>query len=270
MTKLTQPLKTPGGKAFLAKRIIDLFPPHTHFCEPFFGGGAVLLNKDPEGISEVVNDIDGGLTNFWRVLQDKHMFEEFSRIVEAMPLSRAEWNQSHYSIYQISLVNRAVNFFVNARQSRAGDQKAFTSLTRTRTRRGMNGNVSEWLGAVEGLAAVHARLKRVVIENLPALKVIRREDTPGTLIYADPPYLHETRASKNLYRHEMTKEDHEEMLMALTKVKGMVVLSGYPSDLYREILEEWAGWRFVDFDIANHQSGGSSKRIMTERCWLNY
>lgn len=267
--KLTQPLKWPGGKHYLAKRIIDLFPPHIHYVEPYFGGGSVLLNRDPEGVSEVANDIDGELTNFWRVLQSQISFDLFSRIVEAIPLSRNEWNGSHAASNSAS-IGRAVDFFVNARQSRAGDQKAFTSLTRTRTRRGANGNVSEWLGAVDGLPAVHARLRRVVVENLPALEVIRREDTPNTLFYLDPPYLHDTRASKSLYRHEMTEADHVALLMATYDVKGKIILSGYPSDLYKAVLEVGAGWRFVDFDLPNNQAGGESKRRMIERVWMNF
>ncbi len=69
MTKLTQPLKWHGGKHYLAKRIIELMPEHVHYVEPYFGGGAVLLQKDPEGVSEVVNDIDGELMSFWDCLR---------------------------------------------------------------------------------------------------------------------------------------------------------------------------------------------------------
>ena len=76
--QLTPPLKWPGGKHYLAKDIIDLMPLHTHYVEPYFGGGAVLLAKNPEGVSEVVNDLNGDLTNFWRVLQNESDFEQFA------------------------------------------------------------------------------------------------------------------------------------------------------------------------------------------------
>ena len=76
----------------------------------------------------------------------------------------------------------------------------------------MSDNASAWLSAVDGLADVHARLRRVVVENLPALEVIRREDGPGTLFYCDPPYLHETRATVDAYAFEMTEADHRELL----------------------------------------------------------
>ena len=85
MTTLSPPLKWHGGKHYLADRIIALMPKHTHYVEPYFGGGAVLLRKNPEGVSEVVNDLNGELTHFWMVLQQPSEFEKFRRVVEATP-----------------------------------------------------------------------------------------------------------------------------------------------------------------------------------------
>src|SRR5215831_10305059 len=89
---LRPPAKWHGGKTYLARRIVGLMPPHVHYVEPYAGGLAVLLAKQPDGVSEVVNDLDGGLTNFWRVLQDTEDFQRFVRIVQAVPFSEAEWN----------------------------------------------------------------------------------------------------------------------------------------------------------------------------------
>jgi DNA adenine methylase len=161
----------------------------------------------------------------------------------------------------------AVAFFVDARQSRSGLMKGFTPLTRNRTRRGMNGNASEWLSAVDGLPAVHARLRAVVVENLPALDLIRREDGPGTLFYCDPPYLHETRTARRAYAHEMTEADHRELLTVLRQCKGKVMLSGYPSRLYDVAL---AGWGRHTFDLPNNAAGGTVKGRETEVLWCNF
>jgi len=193
-----------------------LMPPHLHYVEPFFGGGAVLFSRDPndatlwfsphaphEGVSEVVNDINGRLINFWRVIQDVATFEQFRRKVEAIPMARAEWEMAHNHVYGHDSVADAVAFFVDCRQSRSGLMTSFTAITRNRTRRKMNGNVSEWLSAVCGLPEVHARLRRVLIENMPATDLIQREDTPAALFYCDPPYLHETRTSTDAYAFEM-------------------------------------------------------------------
>lgn len=265
--KLSLPLKWHGGKYYLAARIVDLFPPHVHYVEPFFGGGSVLLARPEGDRSELVNDLDRELTNFWRVLQSAGKFDEMRRILEAMPLSRIEWVEAANGVAAGDQVGRAVAFFVRCRQSLAGRMTNFTPPTRTRTRRGMNGNVSEWLGAVEGLAAVHARLRRVFVEDMDAAKLIRREDTPGTLFYCDPPYLHETRTTTDAYAHEMTVEQHREFLAAVGGCAGKVMISGYASGLYEDYLR---GWTRHTFDLPNNAAGGVEKRRMTEVVWCNF
>lgn len=275
---LTQPIKYSGGKYYLAPKIISLMPKHIHYVEPYFGGGAVLLRRNPEdphfwvaphkGVSEVANDIDGDLMNFWTVLRDREYFAEFKRTVECMPFSRIlfDWLKIDFAYGYSDPVTRAVVFFVLARQSRAGGMEDFTPLTRTRLRRGMNGNVSEWLGAIEGLADVHARLQRVIVENMSALDLITREDTVNTLFYLDPTYLPETKKAK-IYKHEMTYQDHVDLLCLINNVKGKVMLSGYDSPLYRDRLKHW---NVARFDIANHMSGAKSKDCETEYLWMNY
>jgi len=260
-------LKWHGGKHYLAKRIIDLMPSHTTYCEVFAGGLSVLLAKDPEGISEVVNDADGRLTNFWRVLRSPERFAEFERIVQAIPHSEAEWRATGKRLDNADSVQRAVAFFVRCRQSMGGRLTHFASGSKCRTRRGMNDQVSSWLSAVAGLPAVHARLQRVAIRCRQALDVIRAEDSPATLFYCDPPYLKSTRTSPNVYSHEMTKADHRDLLEALKQVKGKVMLSGYPSRLYDRYLADWTRH---EFDLPNNAATGASKRRMTEVLWTNF
>ena len=150
---LTPPLKWFGGKHYLASRIVSLMPKHLHYVEPFFGGGAVLLSKPYEGISEVVNDKHQELTNFWRVLQQESLFVQFQRIVECIPFSEIEWDDAGRDVGE-SEVERAVRFFVRCRQSRVGQMQDFATLSRTRTRRGRNEQVSAWMSAVDGLPQV--------------------------------------------------------------------------------------------------------------------
>lgn len=211
--RLTGPLKWHGGKQYLAARIVALMPRHVHYVEPFAGGLAVLLAKDPEGVSEVVNDLNADLTNFWRVLQHPGQFPEFVRCCQATPFSEAEFTRASEGLgAYTAAVGRAWAFFVVCRQSLAGRMKDFAPLSRTRTRRGMNEQASAWLNAVEGLPAVHERLKRVAILNRTALDVIRQQDGPETLFYCDPPYLHETRSGTDDYAHEMSEEGHHNLL----------------------------------------------------------
>lgn len=279
--RITPPLKWHGGKHYLAPKIVDLMPRHLHYVEPYFGGGAVLLARYPDdetkfwgdksherGVSEVANDIDGDLMNFWHVLQNPRNFGRFRRMVEAVPFSQAEWERAAEDLGK-GRVERAVRFFVLCRQSLAGRMQGFATLSRTRTRRGMNEQASAWLTGVEGLPAVHERLKGVVILNDYAVKVIRQQDGPKTLFYCDPPYLHETRASTDAYRHEMTVRDHVRLLNNLAGIKGKFMLSGYRNDLYDKFAER-NGWHRVDFDLPNNAAGGKSKRRMVECVWTNY
>ncbi len=276
MTALTQPLKWHGGKgAFngkLAKWIISLMPKHLHYVEPFFGGGSVLLHKDPEGVSEVVNDLHSELINFWSVLRSPEWFEEFRRCIEAVPFSQAMFDGAgniRFAELSNGGIDRAVRFFIRCRQSRQGLQKDFATLSRNRTRGGMNEQVSAWLTAVEGLLDVHTRLKRVVILNRPALEVIRQQDGPETCFYLDPPYLHETRSTTGEYAHEMTRNDHAHMLGVLAKINGKFLLSGYESELYLDFAEAMK-WKRHDFQIVNNSSSKATKDVKTECVWTNF
>jgi DNA adenine methylase len=188
------------------------------------------------------------------------------RIIEAMPFSEVEWEDSWEP--GGSEVDVAVRFFVRCRQSRAGQMVDFATLSRNRVRRGMNEQVSAWMTAVDGLPQVAARLKRVVILNEDALNVIQSQDGPNTLFYLDPPYLHETRASTEVYAHEMSDDDHRKLLEMVNEVKGYVMLSGYPSELYETMLLA-PRWCRVEFDLPNNAAGGATKRRETECLWTN-
>jgi DNA adenine methylase len=278
-------LKYPGGKRYLGAEIVRLMVPHRHYVEPFCGSCKVLFARDPNdrslwlpgregdsGVSELVNDLDGRLMNFWRVLRDPALFKRFLRAVQCTPFSRVEFDQAGEAPMvphgPVPDWQAAYRFFVRARQSRAGDFRGFSSLTRNRCRRGVNGNASEWIGAVDGLAAIHARLEPVVIECVDALKLIPREDTPGTLFYCDPPYPHETRSTKNLYGdYEFTDRQHAELLKVVNACKGKVILSGYANPLYDTALSHW---RRLTFDRPNDTAGGKTKGRREEVLWLNY
>jgi DNA adenine methylase len=311
MAELIQPLKWHGGKHYLRKWIIGLMPPHLHYVEPFFGGGSVLLARDPnrdwmidsrkfpaeerpmdapeisepwklagavQGCSEVVNDRYGELTNFWRVLQNPENFETFRRRIQATPFSQVEFRQSKDFLDNLGesavlssdiRVEKAVNFFIRARQSRQGLMRDFATLSRNRTRSRINEQASAWLNVVEGLPDVHRRLQGVVILNEDACDVIRRQDGDLTLFYCDPPYLHETRSTTGEYSFEMSHHEHCQLLETLSQINGKFMLSGYPSPLYQD-WQDRCGWNRHDFKIDNKAASGKTKEMKTECLWCNY
>lgn len=266
--KIGSAIKKHGGKANLADRIIGLMPPHLHYIEPYFGSGAVLFAKNPEGVSEVINDLDSRMMNFWKTLQDEQAFEFFIRQVEATPFSEKSWEEAHYQNHPLGTVLDAVAFFVDCRQSMSGRQTSFAPVSKNRTRRGMNEQVSAWLTAVEGLRSVRDRLMRVLILNQPAVEVIGSQDAATTLFYLDPPYVKETRTAKSAYgEFEMSTADHDVLLETILDCQGFVMISGYSCELYESKL---SGWRREVFNMPNNAATGDTKRRMTEVLWMNY
>ena len=270
VSRVPNPLKWHGGKYYLAPKIVELMPKHLHYVEPYAGGLSVLLSKDPDGISEVVNDMHGELTNFWKVLQSEADFARFQRLMEATPFSQVEWESARDASPAEDPVERAAQFYVYCRQSHSGRMRSFAALTRNRTRRRMNEQASAWITAVEGLPAVHERLRRVAILNRPAIEVIDQQDGANTLFYLDPPYVHETRSTTIEYgEQEMSLEEHKELLQRLSRCAGKFMLSMYRHKLYDDFATSH-GWNRVDFDLPNNAASGDSKRRMNECVWMNF
>ena len=217
-----------GGKFSQLDWLLPRLPDSHHYCEPFGGSGAVLLNRAPSPV-ETYNDLDGEVVNFFRVLREQH--EELVAQIALTPFSREEFyvaisNQDD----NITDLERARRFFVRARQARTGLAQTATlgrwANCRNTSRAGMSGVVSRWLGSVESLPEVAGRLMRVQIENRPAADVIRLYDDEGTLFYCDPPYPHGARGDSRAYGYEMTDAEHIELSGLLHSVKGKVAPVG--------------------------------------------
>jgi DNA adenine methylase len=262
-TKLRPPVKWHGGKHYLADRIISQFTTHRVYLEPFGGAASVLLNKEPVDV-EAYNDLDLRITRLFRVLQ-RHG-QDFVARVQLIPYSQKEFDDAACYSSDASDLDKAVCDFVRWRQSFGGKGQTW-SCTTARARGGMAGDVNAWWTAIDQLPEIVARLKRVEILHQPALEAIRRFDGPETLIYCDPPYLHETREanSRDVYGVEMSEADHRGLAAVLQDCQSHVVLSGYPSPLYDKLFRKW---RRVEFDIANHAAGGRTKSRMTEVLWI--
>ncbi len=255
-----------GGKFNHLNWLLPLLPQTTHYCEPFAGSAAVLLNREPSPV-ETYNDIDGEVVNFFRVLRDQQ--EDLIRAIGLTPFSREELRIAvEEPINDLSELERARRFFVRARQVRTGlaqtasaGRWAHCKLT---SRAGMAGAVSRWLGSVEGLSEIVQRLLRVQIENATAIEVIQRYDSEETLFYCDPPYPHDSRGDIHAYGYEMTDNDHRELAKVLTNLKGKVALSGYRCELLDKLYKDW---NCVE---SPSKQCLSVKQPRTEILWTNY
>jgi DNA adenine methylase len=269
------PLKWHGGKYYLAPKIVALMPAHVHYVEPFAGGLAVLLAHPGEGRSELVNDLDQDLVNFWRVLRSPDLFPDFLRLCQSTPLARDEWDLAGRGLGTgADGLWRAWGFFVRCRQSlRRPDGPPSPRSPGRRTRRGHErAGVSAWLdrrrGATRGARAAAGAWSSW--RTCPALDAHPPGRTARTLCSTcDPPYLHETRAATDAYAHEMSDADHAKLLVALSHVEGKFLLSGYDSEMYRKA-ERVYGWNRHTFDLPNNAAGGGEKRRMTEVLWTNF
>jgi DNA adenine methylase len=269
---MNMPLHYFGGKASfngkLAKWIISKFPKHLHYCETCVGGGGVLLYKEKIN-SEVINDINGHLINFWKVLADKSKFKDFYTRISFLPLSEQLFTEALSYKFGSDDVEDAIQYFILNRQSRLGVNKSFVTLSKRRLRRGINEQVNNWLSSIEGLPEIVDRLEQVVIRKCDLFDLIKQEDTEFTFFYIDPPYLHETRGCKNAYTFEMSAADHERLLQRLEKIKGKFCLSGYHSDLYKKYATQ-NGWRIAEMEISHCSSTQKKKKNKTEVIWMNY
>jgi len=255
-----------GGKFSHLDWLLPLLPSCHHYCEPFGGSAAVLLNRAPSPV-ETYNDLDGEVVNFFRLLRDQK--EPLIEAIGLTPFSREEFYIACSDPSpDISDLERARRFFVRARQVRTGLAQT-ASLGRwanckSTTRAGMSGVVSRWLGSVEALPEIAERLLRVQIENRPALEVIELYDAKDTLFYCDPPYPHQSRGDSNAYGYEMTDQEHRRFAEVLNAIKGRAAVSGYSCRLYDKL---FAAWRRIE---APTKTCHSVKGVRQEVLWVNY
>lgn len=252
-----------GGKSILAPKIAAMLPAHGHYVEPYCGSLAVLLAKQRAGM-ETVNDLDGALVTFWRVLRERPA--DLARVCALTPHSLAEFRDAADVDAPADDLEVARRIWVRLTQGRAG------TLCSTGWRHfvepsGSAYGMPDYLsGYVARMAAAAERLHHVSLECRPALELVEWYGrSPDVLLYVDPPYLRSTRTS-GAYRHEMTEADHRDLAAALSKVKAAVVLSGYASELYDG--ELYPGWRRTEFRSGTGQNAETwGNRI--EVIWSN-
>jgi DNA adenine methylase len=206
-----------GGKRALAKTIVPRVEsiPHVCYCEPFMGGAHVFFRRRPAR-SEVLNDLNRDLVTLYRVVQ--HHLDEFVRYFRWSLVSRDEWDRlERVAPDTLTDIQRAARFFYLQKLA-FGGKPTGRNLAMHRT-----GHPRlNLLRLEEELSAVHLRLARVQIENVPWGECIRRYDGTDTLFYVDPPYW----GCENYYRALFFKrEDFVELSRTLQGIAGGFILS---------------------------------------------
>ena len=228
-------MKYPGSKWSIADWIIQFFPKHHSYLEPFFGSGAVFFRK-PRSNIETVNDLDGDVVNLFHWIKTDP--ERLAHEIYYTPYARQVYDDAFAQAPKDSF-GKAVNFYIRLNMGHGfrtnGEKVGWKNDVQGRERAYAS---RDWCSLPEKIMQAAERLRGVQIENKPAAEAIQRFNYPNVLIYADPPYVLSARHGKQ-YRCEMDDMGHDVLLDVLIAHKGPVILSGYDNDLYKNRLRGW-------------------------------
>lgn len=264
------PVKAPfpyfGGKNLIARWIASQLPPHTVYVEPFAGSAAVLFAKRVSS-HEVLNDVNGNIVCFFRVLRDRPA--ELVRACSLSPYARDEFAVCDVNDQSIDELERARRWWVTVNQgfnktARPGNGWSASVACGA-------GEAKSVVNRVDRMMAAAQRLAGVIIENRDALETIDAYGCePDAVLYLDPPYVRASRADHGAqYAHEFdTDDEHRALAARLLASPSAVILSGYHSDLYDELYGDW----FTTSRTSTRRSGNRSSAEhpeSTEVLWSN-
>lgn len=246
-----------GSKWRIAEWVIAHFPPHKLYIEPFGGSASVLLQK-PRSVTEVYNDLDRDLVNMFKMIRERP--DELALQLALTPYARDEYQALYRSSEDDMERARAfiARSFMGMSSKGALQKSGFDARTNPD---GYTGRLRSLASLPDEIVTVAGRFIHVVIENVPAVACLDRYDRPDALIYLDPPYLASTRSSGKLYRHEMSDDQHRDLLARARESAAMVIVSGYPSAVYDELLSDW-----VRVETDAYADGGVPR---SEVLWIN-
>lgn len=250
-----------GGKQALSRQIVPLMPAHRVYLEPFAGGAAVLFAK-PRAERETLNDADGQIMAFWRVLRDRP--DELVAAVAATPYGRSEWQGSR--VEASDDLERARRLLVNVDQSFSRSRQSWSVPCigdgRGRWQPGSWDNLPPKI-----LTAAH-RLRGVALENGDAVEMLARWDRADAVIYCDPPYAGPLRTEPSKgYAVDDDGTLWARLVDALLELRhARVILSGYPCDEASRL-----GWRMVPLKMKRtvQSRDGEALPDAPEVVWLS-
>lgn len=257
-------LRWHGGKWLLASWIIKHFPEHRVYTEVFGGAASVLMQKR-RAYAEVYNDLDQEVVNLFKMLRNPTNAAELKRRLELTPYSRIEFIES-VNLAEDN-IDRARSLIIRSFMGFGSDSTKKNVATGFRSNSNRSGTTPahDWITYPEALDAMTERLKGVIIECREATDILKQHDGPEVLHYLDPPYVHKTRkrihGNLHGYNHEMSDEQHIGLAEVVRDLKGMVILSGYTSELYDQLYSKW-----YRIDRKTFGDGASPR---TEVLWLN-
>lgn len=271
MKRIRPPFKYYGGKFYLSKWIASLLPKHKKYVEPFGGAASVLLNK-PISEIEIYNDLNLSITHLMVHIRD-HLDDlvEILRNIKCDEQVFYEWKNRICE----EPIDQAVKIFVLYRMSRGGSGITFSKSSRSY--RGVSENVSSWNSSIDNLTLISERLQSVQIYSKNAIDLLKENDDSKTIFYLDPPYVSSSRRSfskenqrfelGSVYQIEMDDKQHQELLEQCLKSNSMIVISGYESEMYKDML---SSWNSTSKETYLHSSASKKKSKAKEMVWANF
>jgi DNA adenine methylase len=254
------PLSYYGGKQTFAKTIVGLIPPHRLYCEPFLGGGAIFFAKEPARV-EVINDTNGELVNFYKVVQEKPA--ALKKEIAVSLLSRSQHRQAR-------VIYENPDMFDQVKRAWALWMLANTSYGHKLTGDYGYGRVGDNSKALDnkriGFSMEYAdRLRKVQIECCDALRIIRSRDIEDAFFYLDPPYVGADQGHYDGY----TQEDFDALLNILEGLKGKFLLSSYRNKSLADFARR-NEWHTLEFTMSSSMTHGHTMRKKIEVLTANY
>jgi DNA adenine methylase len=271
-TKPTRPLlRYFGGKWQLRHWIIEHFPPHRFYAEPFAGAASVLLGKEPCKDGEIINDLNGEIINLFRVMQSSDQSEDLMARLAWTPYAQSELAlsqkptddpieqarrlvvRSFFGIEVSGVVAKKTGFRMGNVDLRREDQDG---------KRTFRNCATDWDNWKSALPLIRERLRRVMIYQRDAFEFIDLMDSRQCLLYVDPPY-HPFTRSGTRYSVDFTGEQHGALVARLLRCEAMVVLSGYDCAEYINLVR--AGWAKAE----RESRANMSLRRRKECLWIS-
>ncbi len=219
-----------------------------------------MLLRKPRVPTEIYNDLDAEVVNFFRVLRDEASAQRLSDALTLTPYARDEYADCYApSADPVDAARQLVaRSFMGMSSKGIWQKSGFDARVNDD---GFVARVNSLRAMPEVVLQCAERLRGVVIERGDGVKLLGRFDRPDCLIYIDPPYLPETR-TVSIYAHDMSGPGHVRLLEAIRGLrKAMVIISGYPSELYDNMLP---GWRCV-----MREAVADTGAARVEALWLN-
>ena len=269
--------KWPGSKQPHLSKLLPLIPQGGQpYCEPYAGSLAVLLARKPAP-SEIVNDADHTLVNFYKVIQDKQTLKQLYRLLAQTPYSRAEFVRAMEILRQHALANNQLStssvelawaFFVFHNQRMPG-KLSFVPSDWAVGKSTCNGSVVSFRRFIKRLPELRKRLKQIHFDCTDALSFIERWDSTTTVMYIDPPYVD----LGHYYLSSTDIEHHQRLVNTVLPCKSAIVISGYDHPVYDKLVEH--GWQKIQFQTITHMSntkGEGQRKLKLQRMecvWRN-